>query len=39
VEIGLARGRKSYDKREVLAKRDADREISRAMGRRSKGME
>ena len=38
VELGLARGRKSYDKREALAKRDADREISRAMGRRSKGM-
>jgi SsrA-binding protein len=38
VEIGLARGRKSYDKRDALAKRDADREISRAMGRRSKGM-
>jgi SsrA-binding protein len=39
VEIGLARGRKSYDKRDAMAKRDADREISRAMGRRSKGME
>jgi SsrA-binding protein len=39
VEIGLARGRKSYDKRDALAKRDAEREISRAMGRRSKGME
>jgi SsrA-binding protein len=39
VEIGLARGRKGYDKRDALAKRDADREISRAMGRRNKGME
>lgn len=39
VELGLARGKKSYDKRQDLAKRDADREISRAMGRRSKGME
>jgi SsrA-binding protein len=38
VEIGLARGKRSYDKRQDLAKRDADREISRAMGRRSKGM-
>jgi len=38
VEIGLARGRKSYDKRDALAKRDADREISREMGRRNKGM-
>lgn len=39
VEIGLARGKKTYDKRQDLAQRDADREISRAMGRRSKGME
>ncbi|GAA5183388.1 SsrA-binding protein SmpB [Rugosimonospora acidiphila] len=39
VELGLARGKKSYDKRQDLAKRDADREISRAMGRRSKGMQ
>jgi SsrA-binding protein len=38
VEIGLARGKKSYDKRQDLAKRDADREITRAMGRRGKGM-
>jgi len=38
VEIGLARGKKAYDKRETLAKRDADREIARVMGRRRKGM-
>ncbi|HEY0663699.1 MAG TPA: SsrA-binding protein SmpB [Thiobacillaceae bacterium] len=38
VEIGLARGKKSYDKRQDLAKRDAEREISRAAGRRHKGM-
>ena len=38
VEIGLARGKKSYDKRQDLAKRDANREITRAMGRRTKGM-
>jgi SsrA-binding protein len=38
VEIGLARGKKSYDKRQDLAKRDAEREIQRAAGRRSKGM-
>jgi SsrA-binding protein len=37
VELGLARGKRSYDKRQDLAKRDADREISRVMGRRSKG--
>ncbi len=39
VELGLARGRKSYDKRDALARRDADREIARVMGRRRKGME
>ncbi len=39
VELGLARGKKSYDKRQDLAQRDAQREISRAMGRRSKGMD
>ena len=39
VEIGLAKGKKSYDKRQDLAKRDADREIQRAAGRRGKGME
>jgi len=38
VELGLARGKRSYDKREDLAKRDADREIRKAMGRRAKGM-
>lgn len=31
VELGLARGRKHYDKRQVLAKRDADREAQRAI--------
>src|ERR1700754_3880780 len=39
VELGLARGKKSYDKRQDLAKRDANREIQRAAGRRGKGME
>jgi SsrA-binding protein len=38
VELGLARGKKSYDKRQDLATRDANREINRALGRRSKGM-
>ncbi len=38
VELGLARGKKSYDKRQDLAQRDANREITRAMGRRNKGM-
>ncbi|MEV0426560.1 SsrA-binding protein SmpB [Micromonospora sp. NPDC050495] len=39
VEIGLARGKKTYDKRQDLAKRDADREIARVAGRRGKGMD
>jgi SsrA-binding protein len=39
LELGLARGKRAYDKRHDLAKRDADREISRAMGRRRKGMD
>jgi SsrA-binding protein len=37
VELALARGKRSYDKRQDLAKRDADREIARAAGRRGKG--
>jgi SsrA-binding protein len=37
VELALARGKRSYDKRQDLARRDADREISRAVGRRMKG--
>jgi SsrA-binding protein len=39
VELGLARGKKTYDKRQDLATRDANREINRAMGRRHKGMD
>lgn len=31
VEIALARGKKAYDKRQAIAKRDADREIRRAI--------
>ena len=38
VEIGLARGKRAYDKRQDLAKRDAEREIAREVGRRGKGM-
>jgi SsrA-binding protein len=30
VELALARGKKSYDKRDAIAKRDADRDIARA---------
>ncbi|HEY8173007.1 MAG TPA: SsrA-binding protein SmpB [Dehalococcoidia bacterium] len=31
VEIGLARGRRQYDKRQAIAKRDAEREMQRAL--------
>ena len=37
VELGLGKGRKSYDKRQVLAKRDAADEMRRAAGRYAKG--
>ena len=39
VEIALARGKKTYDKRHALAERQANREKQQALGRRSKGME
>jgi SsrA-binding protein len=35
VEIGLAKGKKLYDKRNAIAKRDADRQIQRALKDRS----
>lgn len=34
VELGLARGKKSYDKRETIARRDAERQIQRAVRQR-----
>ena len=37
VELALARGRRKGDKREAIAKRDADREAERAMARRTSG--
>ncbi len=39
VELALARGKRTYDKRQDLARRDADREVQRALGRRTKGMD
>ena len=36
VEIGLARGKKLYDKREDMAKRDVQREIDRALKERNR---
>lgn len=38
VELALARGKRTHDKRQDLARRDAEREIARAAGRRFKGM-
>ncbi|MBR6584822.1 MAG: SsrA-binding protein, partial [Firmicutes bacterium] len=34
VEIGVARGKKNYDKREDIAKRDAQRDMDRKMKER-----
>lgn len=34
IELGLGRGKRSYDKRQDLAKRDAAREVERALRRR-----
>jgi SsrA-binding protein len=39
VELGLAKGKRAYDKRQDMAARDAQREMTRALGRRGKGME
>ena len=36
VELGVARGRHQYDKRQVIAKRDADREMERAVRQASR---
>lgn len=36
VELGLARGRRSYDKRQAIAERDANREIARELSRHLK---
>jgi SsrA-binding protein len=37
IELALAKGKKSYDKRQDIAKRDANREIAKAHGRALKG--
>ncbi|HUX77957.1 MAG TPA: SsrA-binding protein SmpB [Anaerolineae bacterium] len=36
VEIALARGKRKYDKRQTIAKRDAERDIDRALKERSR---
>jgi SsrA-binding protein len=37
VELALARGKQAHDKRQDIARRDAQREVIREMGRRAKG--
>lgn len=37
VELALAKGKKLYDKRETLAKKDAQREMARALKERDQG--
>ena len=37
VELGLARGKKNYDKRDSIAARDQQRDVERAMRERQKG--
>jgi SsrA-binding protein len=37
VEIALARGRRSFDKRQAIAQRDAGREIARELSDRLRG--
>jgi SsrA-binding protein len=39
VDLAVARGRKSYDKRHAIAERESKRETQRALGRRTKGIE
>ena len=34
VEVGMGRGRKHYDKRQVIAQRDSDMDAKRAMAAR-----
>lgn len=36
VELALARGKKSHDKRDDIAKRDAERDMARAMSRKTR---
>jgi SsrA-binding protein len=37
VELGLGKGRRQYDKRQLLSKRDSDLELRRAMRQRERG--
>ncbi len=37
VELGLCKGKKLYDKREAIAKRDTERELARVVKQRTRG--
>lgn len=37
VEVGVARGKKLYDKRDTMAERDSEREMARALRERNRG--
>ena len=37
VELGLAKGKKHYDKRQTIAKREAEREMAKRQGARRRG--
>ena len=39
VELALARGKQAHDNRQDMARRDAQREVARALGRRAKGID
>jgi SsrA-binding protein len=39
VEMALGRGKRAHDKRQDMARRDAQREVARALGRRVKGID
>ena len=38
VELALGKGKQAHDKRQDLARRDTEREVTRELGRRVKGM-
>ena len=37
VEIGVAKGKRHFDKREAIAKRDAEREMAKRLGKQRRG--
>ena len=39
MELAVARGKKTYDKRHALAEKQANREKQQALGRQLKGMD